>query len=70
MGYLTETGERVVFSTLADGISAATAAAKRNAIFCMRGNDVLEITPTIHISPDLATTPTMSGCRRQSFSHG
>ena len=57
MGYLTETGELVVLATPTGSVGAATAAAQRNSIFCMRGNDVLELTPTIEISPDPTSNP-------------
>ena len=57
MGYLTQTGELVVLTTPTGSVSAATAAAQRNSIFCMRGRHVLELTPRVELSPDPATTP-------------
>jgi hypothetical protein len=57
MGYLTATGELVVLATPSGGLGAATAAAQRNSVFCMRGGDVLELALTIEASPTPAGTP-------------
>ena len=57
MGYLTETGELVVLAAPSGGLGAATAAAQRNSVFCMRGGDVLELALTIEASPTPAGTP-------------
>ena len=54
MGYLTKTGELVVLADSEDDLKHATAAVQRNSFFCMRGNDVLEITPHIEYSSDPA----------------
>ncbi len=52
MGYLVATGELVDIRTSRGRVGGATAAARRNSIFCMRGNDVLELGLTIEVSPD------------------
>jgi hypothetical protein len=57
MGYLTATGELVELNTPSGGVGGATAASRKNSIFCMRGTDVLELTPTVQISRDPAATP-------------
>ncbi|MEO2047823.1 MAG: hypothetical protein ABGX16_14780 [Pirellulales bacterium] len=57
MGYLTETGELIVLKTPTGNLGAATAAARSHSIFCMRGNDVLELALTIDLSSDPALTP-------------
>ena len=53
-GSLVQTGELVVLASPVEALTGATAAAQRSSFFCMRGNDVLEITPTIRYSPDPA----------------
>jgi hypothetical protein len=43
MGYVTATGELIRLHTPQGGLGAATAAAKGNAVFAMRGREVVEI---------------------------
>ena len=66
-GYLVETGELVAFTTPQGdlGDSTFTAAALRNSVFCMRGNDVLELTPTVEISSDPASAPSRVAIRER-----
>jgi hypothetical protein len=52
MGYITATGELVVLETPTGGVGGATCASKRPSIFAMRGNEALELTPDITVSPD------------------
>ncbi len=52
-GYLMQTGELVVIGN----VKGATVAATRNSIFCMRGNDVVEIALTILVTTNPAETP-------------
>jgi len=54
MGYLFATGELVRFLTPQGGVSAATAAVKKNAIYAARGRDILEIRVKVVPSRDPA----------------
>jgi hypothetical protein len=55
LGYLTGTGELVEITTPTGPINPSyfTAGSRKNVVFCMRENDVLELTPTIEVSPDV-----------------
>ena len=57
LGYLTATGELAVLRSPTGGFGGATAASRRNSFFCMRGGDILEVTPTVTVSADPAATP-------------
>ena len=50
MGYLTATGELIRFTTPKGGLGGATAAAKGNAFFALRGRDIVEIKLAIRLS--------------------
>lgn len=50
MGYITATGELFRVSTPSGAVGAATAALKKNALFALRGNDVLELEIQVALS--------------------
>jgi oligogalacturonide lyase len=55
MGYLTETGELIRFNTPQGRLGGATAAARGNALFAVRGRNIVEIKLAIHPSSQPAT---------------
>ena len=57
MGYLTETGELIRFTTPLGKLGGATAAARGNALFAVRGRDVVEIKLAIQPSSLPAARP-------------
>ena len=57
MGYLTETGELIRFTTPQGPLGGATAAARGNALFAVRGRDVVEIKLAIYPSSLPAARP-------------
>jgi hypothetical protein len=57
MGYLTATGELVVMKAPIGYVTSATCAARRPSIFCMRGGDLLELTPEVTLSTDPTKKP-------------
>ena len=57
MGYLTETGELIRFTTPLGKLGGATAAARGNALFAVRGREIVEIKLTIHPSSLPAARP-------------
>ena len=57
MGYLTETGELIPFTTPLGKLGGATAAARGNALFAVRGRDILEIKLAIQPSSLPAARP-------------
>jgi oligogalacturonide lyase len=57
MGYLTETGELIRFNTPQGRLGGATAAARGNALFAVRGRDIVEIKLAIQPSSQPATRP-------------
>ena len=57
MGYLTETGELIRFDPPQGRLGGATAAARGNALFAVRGRDIVEIKLTIRPSSQPAARP-------------
>lgn len=57
MGYVTATGELIRLTTPQGGLGGATAAAKGNAFFAVRGRSIVEIKLTIVPSSDPTTQP-------------
>jgi len=57
MGYVTATGELIRFNTPKGGLSGATAAAKGNAVFAMRGREIVEVKFKIQPSDSPTKTP-------------
>ncbi len=57
MGYVTATGELIRLTTPQGGLSGATAAAKGNSFFAVRGRSIVEIKLAIEPSPAPATRP-------------
>ena len=55
MGYVTATGELIRFDTPHGPLAGATAAAKGNAVFAIRGRDILEVKLTIQPSSSPTT---------------
>jgi hypothetical protein len=54
MGYVTATGELIRFHTPRGPLGAATAAAKGNALFAVRGREIIEVKLVIQASSDPA----------------
>ncbi len=57
MGYVTATGELIRLTTPQGGLGGATAAAKGNAFFAVRGRAIVEIKLAIELSPAPTTRP-------------
>jgi hypothetical protein len=57
MGYIVETGERIVLNSQSQRLrDRATVAATRNSVFAIRGDDIIEISVELQISDDPAIT--------------
>jgi hypothetical protein len=64
MGYLTESGELIRFNTPVGPLGGATAAARGNAIFAVRGNSIVELMLTIVPSRDVGGATKVTAAER------
>ncbi len=64
MGYLTTTGELVVFKTPGGYLSGATAAVNKPAVYALRGNDVVELTLDIKPADSDTVSSTVTAAER------